>query len=128
MDVFRIAVVGVVAVILAVKIRGVNAEYGVYISLGAGLFILFFGLSELKVLTEFIQKIFDSIAIDSVYLKVLFKLIGIAYICEFSSGLCKDAGYGNIAGQIEMVGKMSILVVSMPVVLALLETIRTFLG
>ena len=55
------------------------------------------------------------------------KMIGIAYVAEFSSGICRDAGYGSIGTQIEIFGKLSILAVSMPVVLALLETMEGFL-
>ena len=50
-----------------------------------------------------------------------------AGISEFSANLCKDAGYQAVAGQIEMFGKLSILAISMPVILVLLETIGEFL-
>ena len=58
---------------------------------------------------------------------ILLKMIGITYVAEFSANLCKDAGYQAVAGQIEMFGKLSILVISMPVLLALLDTISQFL-
>ena len=45
---------------------------------------------------------------------------------EFSANLCRDAGYQAVAGQIEMFGKLSILVISMPVLLVLLETLEGF--
>ena len=65
---------------------------------------------------------------DSKYVAVLLKMIGITYVAEFSSNLCKDAGYQAAAGQIEMFAKLSILALSMPVLLALLETISQFLS
>jgi len=49
--------------------------------------------------------------------------LGVAYLAEFGSALCKDAGQSAIAGQIELVGKLTILAISMPVVTALFETI-----
>ena len=55
-------------------------------------------------------------------------MTGITYIAEFASGICKDAGYGALGGQIEIFGKLSILAVSMPIVLALLETLQGFLA
>ena len=58
----------------------------------------------------------------------MLKMIGITYIAEFSSGICKDAGYQTIAGQIEIFGKLTILTLGMPVLMALLETIREFLS
>ena len=62
------------------------------------------------------------------YFKILLKIIGITYIAEFASDLCKDAGYATIAGQIQMFGKLSVLAAGIPVLTALLETIRGFLS
>ena len=56
------------------------------------------------------------------------KMIGITYIAEFASGICKDAGYGSLVSQIEIFGKLSILAVSMPILLALMETVQGFLS
>jgi len=56
------------------------------------------------------------------------KMIGITYIAEFSSGICKDAGYGSLGNQIEIFGKLSILAVSMPILLALMEMIQGILS
>lgn len=54
-------------------------------------------------------------------------MIGITYVAEFASGLCRDAGYASVGAQIEMFGKFSIMAVSMPILLALIETIEGFL-
>ena len=48
-------------------------------------------------------------------------------MAQFSSGLCKDAGYSAVASQIEVFTKLYMMVLSMPVLLALMETIRSFL-
>ena len=58
---------------------------------------------------------------------MLMKMIGITYVAQFASEICKDAGYGAVGTQIEMFGKVSILFVSMPIMMALLETIGEFL-
>ena len=58
----------------------------------------------------------------------MLKMIGITYIAEFSSSICKDAGYQTIAVQIEIFCKLTILALGMPVLLALLETIQEFLA
>ncbi len=60
--------------------------------------------------------------------KLLIKIIGITYLAEFSADLCKDAGAGTLASQIELFGKLSILVLCMPIITSLLETIDYFLG
>ena len=66
--------------------------------------------------------------INSVYLSTLIKMIGITYVAEFAAGICKDAGYGAVGTQIEIFGKLSVLAVSMPILLALIETLQVFLS
>ena len=60
--------------------------------------------------------------------EILLKMLGISYLSEFAASLCRDGGYGSAAGQIELFGRLSILVVSMPVVRALLETMGGLLS
>ena len=65
---------------------------------------------------------------DTAYIGTLIKMLGITYGAEFSAGICKDAGYQTIALQIEIFGKLAVLVLSMPVLMALLNTIKEFLS
>ena len=82
---------------------------------------------KLEVVLDALKRIQDMIHMNRVYLTILLKIAGITYIAEFASGICRDAGYGAIGSQIEIFGKLSILAVSMPIVLALLETMQSFL-
>lgn len=62
------------------------------------------------------------------YLTTLIKMIGITYIGQFSAGICKDAGHQATAAQIELFCRLSVLVQSVPILLALLETIQEFMA
>ena len=128
MTMASIAVIGLTAVILAVQLKAVKGEYGVYLVLGAGLVIFFYSLSKLEAVIETIRKVQSYIRLDRVYLEILMKMIGITYIAEFASGICRDAGYGSLGGQIEIFGKLSMLAVSMPILLALMETLKVFMS
>ena len=74
-----------------------------------------------------VEQIQSFLTLDTEYIAIMLKMVGITYIAQFSSAICKDAGYQAIAAQIEIFGKLAILVVGMPVLLALLETIQEFL-
>lgn len=128
MDIIKIAMIGLAAVLLAIQIRAGKPEYEIFVTMAACLCIFFFLLTKLEIVIEAINQIQGYIRLDSKYVAILLKMIGITYVAEFSSNLCKDAGYHAVAGQIEMFGKLSILVISMPVLLALLETISQFLS
>ena len=128
MTVTTVAVLGLTAVLLAVQLKGVKGEYGVYMVAAAGLVIFFYGISKLETIVAAVERVQSYIRIHSVYLETLMKMVGITYIAEFSSGICKDAGYGSLGSQIEMFGKLSVLAVSAPILLALFETVERFLG
>lgn len=128
MTVVTIAVVGIVAVLLAVTLKGMKGEYGIYLVMAAGFFIFFYGVGKLTTILDTIKQIQSYIKINSVYLSTLIKMIGITYVAEFAAGICKDAGYGAVGTQIEIFGKLSVLAVSMPILLALIETLQVFLS
>ena len=75
-----------------------------------------------------LRTIANYINMDTAYIGTLIKMLGITYVAEFSAGICKDAGYQTIALQIEIFGKLAVLVLSMPVLMALLNTIKEFLS
>lgn len=121
------AVLGLAAVLIAIQFKGGKSEYGIYIALGASILIFGIGLGKIEVILAAISEIQGYLKINETYISLLLKIVGITYVAEFASELCKDAGYGAIAGQIEVVGKLTILTVSMPVLMALLRTINGFL-
>ena len=124
----KIAAVGVAAAILAAWIKTVKSDYGVWIVLGAGVFLGFSALLKLETIIEELQFLQGYFTGYGTYFKLLIKIIGITYLAEFSADLCKDAGANTLASQIELFGKLSILVLCMPIMTSLLETIDYFLG
>ncbi|TCT16914.1 stage III sporulation protein AD [Natranaerovirga pectinivora] len=127
MNIIQISVIGIVAVMLALQFKNRNQEYGVYISLVTAIIIFFFAIDQLDIIVETISRLYNNVSISNIYIDILLKIVGIAYIAEFGSQLCKDAGYSAIASQIEIVGKLSILVISLPILLSIIDTISLFL-
>ena len=128
MDIIRIAMIGIAGVVLALMLRQQKSEYALYISLAAAILILVFSVDRLGIVMDTIQQIEAYIQIDSSMIKILIKMIGITYVAEFATGICKDAGFGTLGSQIEMFAKLSIMAVSVPVLLALIETVEGLLG
>lgn len=127
MNMIKIGLAGVTGVLLALQFKGGKTEYGLYISLAVSTFIFLCITEKLSVFVKSARRISDFIEIDAAYLGAMLKMAGVTYVAEFTSGVCKDAGYHAIATQIEIFGKLVILMLGMPVLSALLETIREFL-
>lgn len=127
MNMLKVGILGVVGVLLAIQFKSGKTEYGIYISVVLSLAIFYGVFGQLQYLAEMIREIENYIEIDHSYITTLLKMLGITYIADFSSAICKDAGYQAIASQIEIFGKLTVIVLSMPVLYALLNTIREFL-
>jgi len=123
----QIALFGVVGTLLALQFKSGKSEYGIYVSLAVSLFLFLCMLSRLEIFVRTVKKIADYIKLDAGQMSILLKMAGVTYVAEFASGICKDAGYQNIAVQIEIFTKLTILAIGMPVLLALLELIGDFL-
>lgn len=128
MSITAAAVLGIGAVLLAVQLKGKSSEYGMYLILAASLLLFLYAAGKMKIILDTVNQIQSYVGIHSGYLTALLKMAGITYIAEFASGICRDAGYGALGSQIEIFAKLSILAISMPVFLALLETLRQFLA
>lgn len=126
-NVMAVGMIGILAVFLAVQMRAVKGEYALYLILAAGVLIMMGSLAQLAGLRSLWEELVQKLPVDSVYIQVLLKMLGIAYMAQFCAGLCRDAGYSGLASQIETFGKLTILVMGLPVVSALLEAIRGFL-
>lgn len=122
----KLVLLTIAGVLLGIQFRSSKQEFSVYIGMVLCLLILGAGLERLAgVLKEFdsLQKMFSG---NYEYLGVLLKVIGITYLCEFAAGICKDSGYQAVAAQIEVVGKLSVLLSGMPIILAVIQTIQEF--
>lgn len=123
----RIALIGIITAVFAVYFKGKRPELSMILALFCCVLVFGLGLTKFDVIITAINKITGYINLNTTYLSILLKIIGITYIAEFSSGICKDAGYNAIGNQIELVGKLSIIAISMPILLALIDTINEFL-
>ena len=127
MDIIKISLLGICGVILCFFLKETRTEYTAFITMGIGIMILGLAVGKLEYLFGTLQKLKDSLPVEQEYLTTLAKMIGITYIGQFSAGICKDAGHQATAAQIELFCRLSVLVQSVPILLALLETIQEFM-
>ena len=118
MDIVKVSVMGICGMMLG---------FAALVTMTTGFLILSLAAGKVSYLFETMNRLKESFPIDSSYLTVLIKIIGITYIGQLSSAICKDAGYQTIGTQIDLFCKLSVMVLSMPVLLAILDTISEFM-
>ncbi len=126
-ELIKIAFLGVAGVLLAIQFKAQKPEYGIYIGLAAGILIFSYTVRQVAAVMSQLGQLKAYLGGAETYLAVLLKVIGITYICEFSADICKDAGYGTVAGQIEVLGKLSVMFAGLPVLFAVIGQIQGFL-
>ncbi len=125
-EMIKVGLLGVLGVLIAVQFKAQKPEYGIYIGLAIGILIFCYVLKEFEIILGQFDLIRDYLGGGERYLAILLKVIGITYICDFSSGICKDAGYSAVAQQIEVLGKLSVMFAGIPVLLAVIEQMQAF--
>ena len=96
MGIVEIISIGLVATILSLTLGKEGETWRFYIRLATTIIILFFVVAQLSSVFDTARQLGERADIDTPYIKIVFKIIGIAYISEFGSSLCKDAGEGSI--------------------------------
>lgn len=128
MNIIQIGVLGIAGALLAIQLKQQKAEFSIYLCVGISLLIFLSIFNYLEVIIETMREVAATINLDNTYITTLLKMLGVTYVAEFASGICKDAGYQTIASQIEIFSKLTILVLSLPILVALLQTIQNFLA
>ena len=122
-EIIKIIGIGLIALVIVVILKQYRPEYTIYISIIAGVLILFFAMEKLSGIINLLQSISDKTYINKQFLGILLKITGIAIITEFAVSICTDAGEKAIASKIEIGSKVIIIAMSIPIVSSLLELI-----
>lgn len=124
MQVVAIAVVGVVLILV---IRQEKPELAVQISLAAGLIIFALVIWKLIEILDTLERLAVRADLNMVFLGTLLRILGIAYIAEFGTQVCKDAGESALAFKVSMAGKVMILILAVPIISTILDTVSRLL-
>ena len=122
-EIIKIIGIGLVALVIIVILKQYRPEYAIYVSIIAGILILFLAMEKLSGVINLLQSISDKTYINKQFLEIILKITGIAIITEFAVSVCSDAGEKAIASKIEIGSKVVIITMSIPIISSLLELI-----
>lgn len=124
MEIFQIVGLALTATLIIVVVRQAQArETALLISLvvGAVIFLLLF--DRIGAVIQVLTDLSDRAGINRFYLTTVLKIIGIAYVGEFGAQVCRDAGENAVASKVELAAKVLIMVLAIPIIVAILESI-----
>jgi stage III sporulation protein AD len=123
MEIVQIVIIGLIAAIIVVLLQKEKPEIAMQISLAVGVVIFLFMLGKLTIVIDALQRIATRLEIEVIYLNTVLKIIGIAYLASFGAEICKDAGQSSIASKIEFGGKILIITLAIPILMAVMDMV-----
>jgi len=128
MDILHIVALGLLASVLYIILKDVHASFAFFIVLLTSVFIFFIIIQQIHLVFKVITTLGQRAKVESFYLETIFKIIGIAYIAEIGAHITRDAGLQSVAANIELAGKVFILILAIPIITAVIEAILNFLS
>lgn len=123
----KIGLIGIAAIFLAAPLRKEKGEFSMLIVLVAGMLVFVYALVRMQTILAFLKELIDRLPIDEAYLTPLFKMLGITYVADFAANFSRESGYSSLAGQMELFAKLSIIALSIPELMYLVDVLENFL-
>lgn len=117
----RIIGIGLSGAVAALILKEYKPVFSVCIGCTTAMIIFLLLLGQINYIFDTVGTIAARLSLQTEYLKIIIRIIGIAYVARFGSEICRDAGQNAIAQKIEMAGKVMIVVTSIPVLTAVLN-------
>jgi len=127
-EIAQIVGFGLIAAVLAVVLRQEKPELALLLSIGAGVLLFLMVLTKIGAVINVLRDLSVRANVNLLYLGTILKIVGIAYIADFGAQLCRDAGESALASKIEFAAKVLILVLAIPIVMAVLDTLMNILS
>ena len=118
----------VIGALLAVVVRRGSPETALLVTLAAAVVVLLFLSSALEELTDFLRELAGKSGVSLALFGPLYKTVAIALVVKVGAGLCRDAGESALASVVETAGAVCALLVSLPLLRAVLELLMELMG
>lgn len=123
MLIFKIVCIAFTALFINIYLKQSKSNLNILLLLACNALILIMLIEPLKEIVNFVTTVASKSDMESVYIGIVVKILAIAYIASFCSSLCRDADADSLAAQVDFSGKVMILLLAVPVLMAVLNSI-----
>ena len=124
---YKILGIAIITCIACLVIKPIRTDFAIFISIVGGLIIIFYMISYLSSIFGIFNNIFNVSGVNGSIYSVIFKIIGIAYLTEFTASICSDTVNSSLGDKVLLGGKLVILVMSLPIVTSILDIVMELL-
>lgn len=123
MEIWQVVGLALVVTVIGIVLKQIRPEIALQLTILTGATIFLLVMGKVKVIVELLQNLADQSNISSYYLLIVLKIVGIAYLAEFGAQICRDAGEGTLANKVELAARISVLILGIPIITAILESL-----
>ncbi|HVJ48909.1 stage III sporulation protein AD [Desulfitobacterium sp.] len=125
MEIWQVVGLALIVAIFSTVLKEMNRnEFALQLTILAGTIIFVLVLDKIKIIVDLLQSLADQANISSYYLFIVLKIVGVAYLAEFGADICRDAEQKALASKIELAAKIGVIVLAIPIIVAILESIK----
>lgn len=121
MDILKIMLIAVTAAMICTYLKSFGSQFHIYVAAAAGTVLAAVVVIKLSGIAQSVFQYADKLSVGGEYVQILFKVAAVTYATSFTSDVCRDSGYGSLANQIELFGRISIIIISVPIIFELLD-------
>jgi len=122
-EIWQIVGLALIVTVISVVLKQIRPEIALQLTILASASIFIMVMSKIKVIVDLLQNLADQANISSYYLLIVLKIVGVAYLAEFGAQICRDAGEGALASKIELAAKVGVIVLAIPIIVAITESL-----
>ena len=125
---YKIISIALITCIACLIVKPIRPDFAIFISIVGGIIIIFYMLSYLTNIFDIFNNIFQISGVNGSLYSVIFKIIGIGYLTEFTASICNDTGNSSLGDKVLLGGKIIILVMALPIVTSILDIVMELLA
>lgn len=124
----KIICLGVLGSITALILKVTKPEFSKFLVIATGIVIIIIVVNSLSEVILTFNKIGNETKLDLGLFTGILKIIGIGYFTEYSASICEDLECKSIADKIQLAGKITIFLTSLPMITGLLNVVIKMLS
>jgi len=123
LEIVQIVGLGLLVTVLVLVVKEQKPIFAFLLAAFTGILIFTFLIGKIASVIGVLEGLALKSGVNTVFLKTILKIIGIAYIAEFGAQIVRDAGQESIASKIELSGKVLIMVMAIPIITVIVNTV-----
>jgi stage III sporulation protein AD len=126
-EIAQIVGLALVTTVLLLILRQEKPVMAVLLSIVFSIVIFIFMMAKITAILDVMKELVNRAGVNYFFLATVLKILGVAYLGEFASAICSDAGEQAVAKKVEFASKIIIAVLALPIIVAIIESLMELL-